>query len=139
MFFYYPWSIWYLLKPKKSPLNPRDYPSQSKTRENGPSSSCIQNRRDNTRIKKVQEKRFCTCKCAASLHTKTKKDNFFFIHNKKKLPTKTSLQMCETVNQRFETFYNGRIDIHIHNYFWWFYSLQTKFLKLGKFPMFVNK
>jgi len=39
-------------------LNPRDYPSQSKTRENGPSSSCIQNRRDNTKIKRLKEKGF---------------------------------------------------------------------------------
>ena len=79
---FYPWSIWYLLKPKKSPLNPRDYPSQSKTRENGPSSPCIQNRTGNTKKKKkVEEKRLCiSCKCALPQNQEqTTNQKVFFI------------------------------------------------------------
>ena len=54
--------------------------------------------------------------CSITSH-KNEKRQFLFHPQQKKLPTKTSLQMRETVNQRFETFYNGRIDIHMHNYF----------------------
>ena len=92
---FYPWSIWYLLKPKKSPLNPRDYPSQSKTRENGPSSPCIQNRTGNTKKKKKLKKKGFVYHANVHFHRtknkqQTKKFSLFFSCNVKQIVPRVS-------------------------------------------------